>query len=425
MFDATATARVNAAATPRFRAEETDAENQPGGLGRHPRRGGQVVVVGGGPAGLAAWAELRRAGVGAVVLEQADTIGAPWRGRYDRLRLNTSRVTARLRGARYERGTGLFPSRDGFIAYLEQYVQRQGIDVRLGTRVQRIDRGDGAWALRTSAGDMRADQVIVATGYAHEPFVPAWSGRDRFTGRLVHSAEYRNADPFRNRDVLVVGPGSSGMEIAYDLAEGGAGRVRLSVRTVPNVVLRSLGGLPGDLFAVAMLRLPPPVADAQGRVLRRLVLGDLSDVGLPQPQEGPFARLRRVGVAPAVVDKEVIQAIKERRIEVVGGVDALDATGVKLSDRARIEPDAIIAATGYRCGLESLVGHLAVLDERGAPRAVGGREAAPGLRFTGFVPVPGQIRYLGVEAKRAARAIARQTRHSRKARPDGAQQAVK
>jgi putative flavoprotein involved in K+ transport len=98
---------------------------------------------------------------------------------------------------------------------------------------------------------------------------------------------------------------------------------------------------------------------------------------------------------------------------------------VKLPDDARIEPDAIIAATGYRCGLESLVGHLAVLDDRGVPRAVGGREAAPGLRFIGFVPVPGQIRYLGVEAKRAARAIARQTRDSREARPDGAEQAAR
>jgi putative flavoprotein involved in K+ transport len=384
-----------------------------------------VVVVGGGPAGLAAWVELRRAGVRAVVLEQADAIGAPWRGRYDRLRLNTSRLTTRLVGGRYQRGTGLFPSRDEFIAYLEQYAQRQGIDLRLGTRVQRIDRDDGGWALRTSAGDMRAEQVIVATGYAHEPLIPAWSGRDRYQGRLVHSADYRNADPFRNGDVLVVGPGSSGMEIAYDLAEGGARRVRLSVRTAPNIVLRALGGLPGDPFAVTMLRLPPRVADAQGRVLRRLVLGDLSDVGLPQPQEGPFARLRRLGVAPAVVDKEVIQAIKDRRIEVVGGVEALDASGVMLSGGARIEPDAIIAATGYRCGLESLVGHLGVLDDRGAPRAVGGRATAPGLRFIGFVPVPGQIRYVGVEAKRAARAIARQTRHSRKARPDAAEQAVK
>lgn len=125
-----------------------------------------IVIVGGGPAGLAAAAALGRAGLPAMVLEQADAIGPAWRHRYDRLHLNTSRLNSRLAGVRYARGTGLVPSRDEFVAYLERYVERQRIDVRLGTRVQGIDRADGAWRLRTSAGDMLAEQVIVATGYA-------------------------------------------------------------------------------------------------------------------------------------------------------------------------------------------------------------------------------------------------------------------
>jgi cation diffusion facilitator CzcD-associated flavoprotein CzcO len=369
------------------------------------------VVVGGGPAGLAAAAALGRVGLPALVLEQTDAVGAAWLGRYDRLRLNTSRLTSRLPGVGYPRGTGLFPSREEFLAYLERYVQRQGLDLRLGTRVEGLDRADGGWRLQTSAGDLLAEQVIVATGYAHQPFIPAWPGQDVFTGRLLHAADYRNPQPFRGRDVLVVGPGCSGMEIAYDLAEGGAERVRLSVQTPPNIVLRSLGGLPGDPMAVALLKLPPRVGDAQLRMLGRLVLGDLSAYGLGRPPEGAFTRLRRLGLAPTVVDKQVIQAVKDRRIQVVAGVQALAATGVELADGAWIQPEVIIAATGYRCGLESLVGHLGVLDQRGTPRAVGGHEAAPGLRFIGFVPMPGQLRYMGVEAKRAAHAIARQRRH--------------
>jgi putative flavoprotein involved in K+ transport len=374
------------------------------------------VVVGGGPAGLAAAAALGRVGLPALVLEQADAVGAAWRGRYDRLRLNTSRLTSRLPGVGYPRGTGLFPSREEFLAYLERYVQRQGLDLRLGTRVEGLDRADGRWRLQTSAGDLLAEQVIVATGYAHQPFIPAWPGQDVFTGRLLHAADYRNPQPFQGRDVLVVGPGCSGMEIAYDLAEGDAERVRLSVQTPPNIVLRSLGGLPGDPMAVAMLKLPPRVADSQLRMLRRLVLGDLSAYGLGRPPEGAFTRLRRLGLAPTVVDKQVIQAIKDQRIQIVAGVQALDETGVQLADGAWIQPEVVIAATGYRCGLESLVGHLGVLDQRGTPRAVGGHEAAPGLRFIGFVPMPGQLRYMGVEAKRAAHAIARQRLHPPAAR---------
>jgi hypothetical protein len=178
------------------------------------------------------------------------------------------------------------------------------------------------------------------------------------------------------------------------------------VRTPPNIVLRSLGGVPGDLPGLAMLKLPVSVADRQGAVLRRLAVGDLAPFGLPAPDEGAFARLARTGAGPAVVDRAVIRAIRDRRIEVIGGIRALDATGVELVGGGRIEPDAIVAATGYRTGLEPVFGHLGVLDERGVPRMAAGREAAPGLRFVGYDPVPGQIGRLSVEARRAAAGIA-------------------
>jgi putative flavoprotein involved in K+ transport len=368
-----------------------------------------TLVVGGGPAGLAAAAELGRAGVPAVVLERADAIGAAWRGRYDRLRLNTSRLTSKLPSARYRRGTSLFPTRDEFVRYLDDYAERNQLDVRLATRVGRLDRDNGGWLVHTSAGETAAAHVIVATGYEHTPHIPDWPGRGNYRGRLVHAAEYRNAEPYRDLDVMVVGPGCSGTEIAYDLAAGGARRVRLAVRTPPNILLRALGGLPGDLPALAMLRLPPPIADAQTKLIRRLAVGDLAEYGLALPNEGVFARLKRDGKTPAIIDRAVIDAIKDGRIQIEAAVDALDATGAKLADGTRVEPDAIIAATGYRRGLEPLVGHLGVLDERGLPRIHGGDAAAPGLRFIGYLPRPAQIGHLGREAKRAAKAVARET----------------
>jgi putative flavoprotein involved in K+ transport len=364
----------------------------------------KVVVVGAGPAGLACAAELGRRGVGAVVLERAEAIAASWRGRYDRLRLNSSRPFSKLPGARYPRGTGIFPSRDEMVGYLEHYAARHRIDVRLGTGLERIDRNGGGWLLRTSAGNVAADQVIVAAGFEHTEFVPEWPGRERFGKPLLHSGAYRNPSDFEGYDVLVVGPGCSGMEIAYDLAEGGAGRVRLSVRTPPNILVRSPLG---PVFANALRRLPPRRADAVTSFARRRELGDLSAYGLPEPEEGVFSRLRRLEVAPAIVDKEIIEAIKGGRIEIVAAVEALDTTGVALGDGVRIEPDAVIAATGYRCGLEPLVGHLGLLDERGVPRVRRGEEAAPGLRFVGYRPLPAHIGHMGGEAKRAAQAIVR------------------
>jgi putative flavoprotein involved in K+ transport len=364
----------------------------------------QVVVVGAGPAGLAAAAELARVNVGATVLERASAVGASWRGRYDRLRLNSSRWFSALPGARWPRSVGHFPSRDQVVEYLEDYAGYHHMDVRLNTSLDRVERNGGGWHLHTSDGLMHAEHVIVASGYAHTPYIPAWPGRDSYQGQLLHAAEYRNAERFRGCDVLVVGAGCSGMELAYDLVDSGIERVRLAVRTPPNILIRSPLG---PLFAKTLKRLGPARADRIMPFIRRMEVGDLTEYGLPMPEEGVFARLARLEVAPAIVDKEVIEAIKERRIEIVAGVERLDETGVGLADASRIEPDAVIAATGYRTGLEPVLGHLDVLDERGVPLVRGGAEAAPGLRFVGYTPRPAQIGTFGGEAKLAAEQIAR------------------
>jgi cation diffusion facilitator CzcD-associated flavoprotein CzcO len=367
----------------------------------------QVAVVGAGPSGVAAAVALKDRRLRPLVIDQAEEVASTWRIRYDRLRLNTCRPYSHLPGRRFARGTPMFPSRDQLIEHLDHHAHEDGIELQLGTRVDRIERSNGGWSLQTSAGEVRAPQVIVATGYESEPVVPAWPGRERFGAQLMHSREYRNAEPFADRLVLVVGPGCSGMEIAYDLAEGGARKVWLSARTPPNILMRAgPGGLPGDMIGVALLHLPARFGDAFARFGRKQDLGDLTEYGLPIPEEGVMSRLHRTGQAPAIVDGEVIEAIKARRIEIVPGVESLDETGVQLAGGSRVEPDVVICATGYNRKLEPLVGHLDVLDERGMPRALAQRAAAPGMRFVGYVPRPGGLGYMGKEARRAAKAIA-------------------
>ena len=364
-----------------------------------------VLIVGAGPAGLSAAAELGRVGVPAAILERSDAVASSWRGRYDRLRLNSPRLTSALPGSRFPKGTAQFPTRDQVVGYLEGYAEQHGLDVRFGVRLDRIDPGDGGWHLTTSAGPLTAPEVIIATGYAHTPRLPDWPGRDRFPGRLLHSASYRNPQEFRGADVLVVGPGCSGLEIAYDLAQGGARRVRIAVRTQPNIMLRQAGGLPGDYPAMVMELLPPRIADAQAALVRRLTVGDLSQWGLTPPNEGIFARLDRERKAPAIVDPEVIEAIRAGQLEIVPAVESIDQAGVRLADGTTLQPDAIIAATGYTSGLVPVVGHLGVLGATGVPQVHGGPAAAPGLRFIGYTPRPSQVGRVGYEARRAARQI--------------------
>jgi cation diffusion facilitator CzcD-associated flavoprotein CzcO len=369
----------------------------------------QVAVIGAGPAGVAAAVALKDRRLRPLLIDQADQVASAWRARYDRLRLNTCRPYSHLPGRRFPRGTPMFASRDQLVEHLDRHAHEDGIELRLGSSVNRLDRSNGHWTLDTSEGELRVPQVIVATGYEQAPIVPDWPGRDLFAGELIHSREYRNPEPFAGKRVLVVGPGCSGMEIAYDLAEGGAAKVWLSARTPPNIVLREgPGGLPGDMIAVVLLHLPRRFGDAFARFGRKQDLGDLTEYGLPVPDEGIMSRLHRTGQAPAIVDMEVIGSIKARRIEIVPGVESLDETGVQLARGSRVEPEAVVCATGYRRTLGPLVGHLGVLDEREVPRAKGAKAAAPGLRFIGYVPRPGGIGYAGKEARRAARAIARE-----------------
>ncbi|HYZ68353.1 MAG TPA: NAD(P)/FAD-dependent oxidoreductase, partial [Mycobacterium sp.] len=244
--------------------------------------GHDVAIVGAGPAGISVALSLRDRGLRPLLIDRADHVGSSWRSRYDRLKLNTGRPFSHLPNRPYPKGTPMFPARDDVVAHLERHAGEEGIELRLGTEVQRIERSDGGWRVRTSKGEIDARQVVVANGNQHTARIPEFPGADGFVAEIVHSSEYRNPGPYRDRKVLVVGSGSSGMEIAHDLATGGAAKVWLAVRTPPNILLRSLpGGLPGDLVSLPLYRVPVRIADAIGRAARRKNLGDLAEFGLP------------------------------------------------------------------------------------------------------------------------------------------------
>jgi putative flavoprotein involved in K+ transport len=369
-----------------------------------------VYVVGGGPGGLAAAYALRARGVRAVVLERSDRIGASWRGHYDRLHLHTTRRLSQLPGLPIPRRFGRWVARDDLVRYLEKYAEHHALEIVTGVEVSRIDPApDGTgWLLHATGGRrLTGGAVVVATGHNHTPRLPDWHGSDAYPGELLHASAYRNARPYAGRDVLVVGIGNTGAEIAVDLVEGGASRVRLAVRTAPHIVRRSTAGWAAQYTGVLVRRLPVPLVDRLARPLARLSVPDLSAHGLPRPDTGLYSRVRQ-GAIP-VQDVGLIDAVRGGRVEIVAAVERFEDRKVVLADGTRLEPDAVIAATGYAPGLEPLVGHLGVLDPRGRPVVHGGRSPrdAPGLYFTGFTnPISGMLRELARDARRIARAVA-------------------
>ena len=212
--------------------------------------------------------------------------------------------------------------------------------------------------------------------------------------------------------MLVVGAGNSAAEIAVDLARV-AGRVDLSVRTPPNIIRRDTLGVPSQLFGVALRRAPERVMNPVATVLRRLSVPDLSRYGLPAPPGDGFTQFLRTRTVP-ILDHGFVSAVRAGRIRVVANVDSIDGADVRLRDGSVLRPDAVVCATGYRSGLEPLVGHLGVLDERGMPRVHGARTLPhlPGLYFVGVtIELAGVLREIGLEAQAVGRALAEAEGH--------------
>jgi putative flavoprotein involved in K+ transport len=370
----------------------------------------QAVVVGAGPGGLAAAAMLKRGGVETVVVDRADAVGSAWRNHYERLHLHTIRWLSHLPGYKIPREFGKWVARDDVVRYLEQYAAHHRLNVQLGTEVSRIDRDGDGWLLRSPQGDIAATYVVVANGHNHTPDVPTWPGAETFTGELLHASRYRNATPYVGKAVLVVGSGNTGAEIALDLIETKAAVVKVSIRTPPHIVFRQRNGIANPMLGVAFRYLPPKVFDPIAAKMRKLTVGDLTEYGLPMPDEGLYARVLRDDSIP-LVDMGFLDAVKARQVSIVAAVTGFDGDKVLLSDGTALQADAVVAATGYKRGLDPLVGHLGVLRADGRPKVRGTQTdpSAPNLWFTGYTnPVSGMFRELGLDAKRIGRAVARQ-----------------
>ncbi len=372
----------------------------------------EVAIVGAGAAGLGVAASLRRRGIEAIVLERA-AVASSWRARYDGVRLNTVRWMSSLPGMAIPRSAGRWPSRDALIAYLERYVEREGLDVFTGVSVERIEDEGAGYRLRTSAGDLYASFVVVAAGYDQMPWIPAWPGRDSFTGELSHAAEYRNAERFRGKRVLIAGIGNSGSEIAAELVRAGAS-VQIAMRTPPNVLRREIFGIPATVLARVSEHQPAWLVDRTGFLLQHLLFGDLTRYGLPRAPYGIATELRVKGLG-VVLDSGFVAALKAGQLELVPPIECLDGADVILADHRRVQPDVLIAATGYRHALERVVGHLGVLNDTGRPLAYGGsaHPRAPRLYFNGYwLPMSGQLPAMRRTTKAITRSIAREQRRA-------------
>jgi cation diffusion facilitator CzcD-associated flavoprotein CzcO len=312
-----------------------------------------VIVIGGGQAGLAVAFYLRRTGLRHVILDDQSAPGGAWRHTWPSLRLFSPAQWSSLPGWMMPRDAtdeaGEYPTRDATLAYLAEYERRYALPVERPVRVTAIRSSNRALALETSEGPMRARAVVSATGSWANPYLPDLPGRARYGGLVLHSASYPGVEPFVGRRVVVVGGGNSGAQIAAEL--GSVADVTWATRGPPTFLPEHVDG--HYLFAQATARYRA-----------------LQDGRTPEPSQS-LGDIVRVPPVQAALERGGLTAVPM--------FDRLTSDGVRWGDGREERADAIILATGFRPALAHLM-PLGIVDADGrvamrSPR--GTRVAAP------------------------------------------------
>lgn len=322
-----------------------------------------VIVIGGGQAGLSVGYYLARRGLRFVILDAEQRIGDVWRKRWDSLRLFTPARFDALVGMPFPAPADEFPTHQQMADYLEAYAKRFELPVRSGMRVESLSRRAGRYVVKAAGVELEADQVVVAMANYQKPRQPRLQQPLRHSIVQLHSSAYKNSSQLQPGPVLVAGAGNSGAEIAIELAKEGR-EVHLAGRD------------PGEA--------PFKISSFWGRwllarFLLRFVFHRVLTIKTPM---GRKARPKLMHKGTPLIRTRMADLLGSgvRRVARVEGVQE----GLPLlADGTVVDAANVVWCTGFDAGFDWI--ELPIFDERGEPRHEGGVvPSSPGLYFVGL-----------------------------------------
>jgi indole-3-pyruvate monooxygenase len=370
----------------------------------------EVLIIGASISGLASAASLEKRGIAYSIIEKQQQVAPTWRNHYDRLHLHTSKKLSGLPYKSFGASIPLYPSRQQVVEYLTDYQQEVAIQPDFNTEAKSVRKVGDYWYTETSQNHTyKSKYVIVATGPFGKPKPVRFKGMETFPGKILHSYGYKTGKDFKGQKVLVVGFGNSACEIAIDLFEQGA-TPSMSVRSAVNVVPRDIFGIPILQLALFMNFLPAKLADKLNAPLIRLLVGDITRLGLKKLPYGPLEQIENHGSVP-LLDIGTIDHIRKGHITVRGDIDCIRQRRVYFSDGSQDNFDAIVAGIGYYRDYADIidVAHTRFDDLKTSvdKQKYFGKD---GLYFCGFWISPtGQIREIARDAQKIAEDISNKT----------------
>jgi putative flavoprotein involved in K+ transport len=315
-----------------------------------------VVIIGGSQSGLAMGYHLAKQGTDFVILEAGRRIGDQWRKRYDSLELFTPARFSRLPGKPFPGDQNRYPTKDEMADYLESYAAAFDLPVQLNTHVESLSRDGIRYKITAGDRSFKADQVVVATGAERTPYVPPFAGGLDPSILQIHSSEYRNPTHLPDGDVLVVGVGNSGAEIALELAA--SRKVFLSGKP-PGMLPKPPHPALASIVFFALHRII-----SRGNPIGRMVISKMASKGTP---------------VEGITERDFTEAGIKRLPRTVEAEQGKPTT----ADGASLDIDVVIWATGF--GLDFQWIDLPIFNSDGKPKHTRGVvEGQPGMYFLGL-----------------------------------------
>ncbi|MDO5737164.1 MAG: NAD(P)-binding domain-containing protein [Propionibacteriaceae bacterium] len=305
-----------------------------------------VCIIGAGAAGLALARALRRQGVEYDHLERHAAVGGLWdidspgSPMYESAHFISSRTVSGFSGFDMPADYPDYPDHRQVLAYLRDFACAHGLTERIqfSTEVTALEQDGQRWRVTTDAGSSHTyDAVAVCTGSQWTPLAP---GIDGFTGEVRHSVTYRDANEFTGKRVLIVGGGNSACDIACDAARTAAS-ASISMRRGYWFIPKHVFGLPSDIVGGKGSFLPKRVERALLQPLLRLLVGDLTRIGLQKPDHKLFD-------THPVLNDQLLHHIRHGDVSPRPGIKHADGQTVTFTDDSSDEFDLILLATGYQ-----------------------------------------------------------------------------